>query len=80
MKKIIRVYDWDGKFIGYAKLFYFDKDLTYELTDKNNATILDFYEDDEIEEYYAEVDGHEVSMTELAADIFDCFTAIFENV
>ena len=81
MKKVIKVYDWDGKFIGYAKLFYFDKDLTYELKiNKKEATVLDFYEDIEIEEYYTKIDNNEVSMNELAVDVFDCFTAIFENI
>lgn len=81
MKKVIKVYDWDGKFLGYARLFYMDEDLTYQLTmDKKKATVLDFYQDGEIDEYYTEIDGVEVSMNELAVEIFDCFTAIFETV
>lgn len=81
MKKVIKVYDWDGKFLGYAQLFYIDEDLTYQLTmDKKKATVLDFYQDGEIDEYYTEIDGVEVSMNELAVEIFDCFTAIFETV
>ena len=81
MKKVLKVYDWDGKFLGYAKLFYFNEDLTYKLTmNKKEATVLDFYEDDEMEEYYTEIDNHEISMNELAIDVFDCFTAIFESV
>ena len=81
MKKVIKVYDWDGKFLGYAKLFYMDEDLTYQLTmNKKAATQLTFYQDGEIDEYYTEIDGVEVSMHELAVEIFDCFTAIFETV
>lgn len=81
MKRVIRVYDWDGDFLGYAKLFYIDEDLTYELTmNKDEATVLDITCDAENDARYTIIDNNQVGMGYLSSVIFDSFTAILETV